>query len=100
MLSLGGSGRFVNFGVEKIELARVQFTRELLSCIPAATARLHRVLPIFETPDSLCVAMAEVNDLQVIDSLRRALHRDLELRVADRQQLDEFVQRFYGADVE
>ena len=85
----------MNFAVEKIDLAKVHFTPELLSCVPATTAREHRVLPIFETPDCLVVALADVTNLELIDSLRHALHRDLELRVADRQQLDELIQRFY-----
>ena len=90
----------MNFGIERIDLATVHFAPDLLRCIPATTARTYRVLPIFESPDGLCVALAEVNNLEVIDSLRRALHRDLEVRVADRQQLDEFIQRLYGDDEE
>jgi len=90
----------VNFGIESIDLATVHFEPELLRCIPATTARTYRVMPIYEAPDRLFVALAEVNNLEVIDSLRHALHRDLEFREADRQQLDEFIQRFYGDDAE
>jgi len=88
----------VNFGIERVDLATVHFASELLRCIPANTARTYRVLPIFESPNCLCVALAEVNNLEVMDSLRHALHRELEFRVADRQQLDEFIQRLYGDD--
>jgi type IV pilus assembly protein PilB len=88
----------MNFGVEKIDLAMLYFTPELLSCVPATTARKHRVLPIFESLDCLVIALADVNNLELIDSLRHDLHRDLEFRVADRQQLDELIQRFYGDD--
>jgi hypothetical protein len=42
--------------------------------------------------------LADVSNLELIDSLRHDLHRDLEFRVADRQQLDELIQRFYGDD--
>jgi len=66
--------------------------------VAATTAHKHRVLPIFESLDCLVVALADVSNLELIDSLRHDLHRDLEFRVADRQQLDELIQRFYGDD--
>ena len=85
----------MNFGVEKINLVDVNFTPELLCCIPAPTARAFGVLPIFSGPSGLIVALADVN-LVVIDSLFQTLHRELEFRVAERHQLDEFIERHYG----
>jgi len=86
----------VNFGIESIDLANVNFTPELLRCIPAATARTFRVLPIFSGPSGLIVALADAKNLEVIDSLFQTLHRALEFRVAERHQLDDFIQRHYG----
>ena len=79
-----------------VDLADVTFTPELLRCVPAATARTLRVLPIFTGPSGLIVALADVGNLEVIDSLFQTLHRELEFRVAERHQLDEFIQRHYG----
>ncbi len=86
----------MNFGAESIDLAHVHFTPELLRCIPAATARSFRVLPIFSGPSGLVVALADVKNLEVIDSLFQTLHRELEFRVAERDQLEEFIKRHYG----
>jgi len=85
------------FRAEKIDLSTVQFTPELLRSVPAHVARHYRVLPVFEdSPTSLGVALADPSDLDVIDGLHSTLRRDLVLRVADSQQIDEFIQRLYG----
>lgn len=85
------------FGAERIDLAQVRFTPELLWCVPAHVARHYRVLPVFEeSSTSLGVALADPSDLDTVDGVHSALRRDLVLRIAERQQLDEFIQRLYG----
>ena len=75
----------------------MQFTPELLRSVPPHVARHYRVLPVFEeSATSLGVALADPSDLDVVDGVHATLHRDLVLRVADAQQIDEFIQRLYG----
>jgi hypothetical protein len=78
-----------------IDLSTVQFTPKLLRCIPAETALKYQVLPVFERPDCLAIVLAKI-DLNVIDNLTHALNRSLEVRLADKEQIDIFVRRFYG----
>jgi len=85
------------FGAERIDLAQIHFTPELLRCVPPQVAHRYRVLPVFEeSSTSLGVALVDPSDLDTIDGVHSALQRDLVLRVAERQQLDEFIQRLYG----
>ncbi len=85
------------FRAERINLEHVHFTPELLRCVPAQVAHGYRVLPVFEeSSTSLGVAVVDPSDLDTIDGVHSALQRDLVLRVAERQQLDEFIQRLYG----
>jgi type IV pilus assembly protein PilB len=84
------------FGGEKIDLRDVEFTPELLACLPATLVRLYRVLPIFNDGMSLRIALADPSHLDVVDEVRFCVQRELELRVADSKQLDEFIQRLYG----
>ena len=86
----------MHFGAEKIDLKTVQFSPELLRCIPAHVARHYRALPVATSSKSLCIAVADASDIDVTDSLSHILRRDFDLRVADRAQLEEFIQRLYG----
>ena len=81
---------------EEIDLREVSFTGELLSCVPGKFARRYRVLPIGNSRDELLLAMADVSDLEAIDSIRRLVGRDVAVSVAEAEQLDEFIGRLYG----
>jgi len=86
------------FGAERIDLAQVHFTPELLRSVSADVARHYRVLPVFEeSPTSLGIALADPSDLDVVDGVYSALRRrELVMRIADSQQLSEFIDRLYG----
>ncbi len=90
--------RAEHFGAEEVDLRDVTFTRELLACVPARLARLHRVLPVRDLNQKLVLAVADPSDLGSIDSLQRLLRRDLELCVVEESQLAEFIRRLYGSE--
>ena len=89
-----------HFGAEEIDLRNVQFTPELLASIPAHLARHYRVLPISNSPRVLRIALADPAELDTIDALVHLLRRELELCVAEPNQLQEYVNRPYGSDDE
>ena len=87
----------MKYGAEIVDLTEVDFTPELLRCIPAEVVRKYRVLPVVDSPERLAIALGQADDLNVIDSLTHILPwPELEIRVATKQQLDIFIQRFYG----
>ena len=90
--------RAAHFGAEEVDLGKVQFTTELLACIPGEIARRYRVLPIRSFPEKLVLAIADPSDLDAIDSLHNLVQRDLELCVAESWQLDDFIGRLYGKE--
>jgi MSHA biogenesis protein MshE len=69
-----------------------------LRCIPAELARKFRALPVAEFDSRITVVMSDPADLTALDGLYSALDREIELRVADRSQLDLFIEQFYGHD--
>ena len=80
-----------------MDLREVQFTPELLGRIPANVARRFRVLPVFyDPPGSLTVALDDPSDIDAIDIVNKITQLDVNLCIADSQQLDEFIQRLYG----
>jgi type IV pilus assembly protein PilB len=88
----------MEFGAEHINLSQVQFTDELLRCIPAEMARRYRVLPVFKDEVRVGVAMAitKLGDLNTIDDLLHSLNLEIEIFAADEYQLNSFIERFYG----
>lgn len=86
------------FAAEFVNLAKVQFTPELLQFIPAELALKHQVIPIGEGPGRLIVAMSDVTDLHIIDYLCSTLNREIEVQFTDGQQLKLFVRLLYGGD--
>ena len=90
--------RAMHFGAEEVDLRNVLFTAELLACVPAELAQRYRVLPVFNSPRMLRLALADPSDLDAIDSLHHLLQRDLELCVAEATQLDEFIERLYHSE--
>jgi hypothetical protein len=84
------------FGAEHIDLTNVQFTPELLRCLPTDMARKHRVLPVRKNETQIGIATADPSDLNAIDDLVDFFHRPVEMLVADKLQLDDFIERLYG----
>jgi hypothetical protein len=85
-----------HLGTVEIDLRTVDFTSQILACIPAEFARRHQVLPISSSPTALWITMAVPPDLEALDSLHQALQRDLTLCVSEASQIDEFIERLYG----
>jgi type IV pilus assembly protein PilB len=86
------------FGAEVVDLATVRFTPGLLRCIPADLVRKHHVLPVAEIGSRLAIVTSDPSDLAALDDLHSILDREIELRVADKAQIDLFIERFYGDD--
>ena len=92
----GSSGGKPSFGAEHVDLTNVQFTPELLRCLPAEMALKHWVLPILKNEAQVGVAVADPSDLNAIDDLTHFLHQPVEIFIADKHQLHDFIERFYG----
>jgi type IV pilus assembly protein PilB len=86
-----------NFGAEHIDLSQVQFTPELLRLLPVEMVRKYRVLPVYKAGVNIAIAMADPSDLNAVDQLAHFLNSIIELRVADKDQLDTFILRLYGS---
>ena len=86
----------MNSGTEKVELREVLFTPELLRCIPAATARMYSVLPIFDAGDCLGIVMLDPSRIEAIDELAFITGRSLQVRTAAAEEIRAFIDMHYG----
>jgi len=86
-----------HFGAELVDLKEVDFSDDLLACVPGVLVRRWRALPVSNAGRTLKVALADPSDLAAIESLHNTLHREVEICVADESQLDLFIERLYGS---
>jgi type IV pilus assembly protein PilB len=65
-----------------VNLADMTIPKEVLEIIPESTARGHSVIAYEQTPDALKVAMADPNDRQIIEFIRKKVDMPVEVALA------------------
>ena len=85
----------MDFGFQPVDLSGVQFTEDVIQAIPAGFARAHSVLALARVGTDICVAVPDGSDLRLLDDIHRIVGCDVEVRVARRAQLREFIERLY-----
>jgi len=68
----------------------------LLRCIPAELVRKYRALPVSESGHCITIVMPDPSDLPAVDRLHSALNREIYLCIANKAQIDSFIEWFYG----
>jgi type IV pilus assembly protein PilB len=84
-------------GTEFFELPE-EIEPEILRLIPAGVARLHRALPVAWNDNTLSVVLADPFELRTTEDLRFALGKEVRLLVAPAAEVEERIERYYGAD--
>src|ERR1043166_8415068 len=85
-------------GTEFIDLSDDEIAPEIWRLIPAGLARLHQALPIAALGNTLTVALLDPLDLRAAEDLRFALGKDVQVVVAPTEQIEERIDRYYGAE--
>jgi hypothetical protein len=85
-----------NFGAQFVNLSEVQFTPELVGCIPAKMARDLRIIPIYQRTGRIGIVFADPSNLNAINTLTQYLNQEVEVLVADGYQLETLLGRLYG----
>ena len=84
------------FGMEWINLAEKDITRETLDRVPPDVARRYKTVPVEMRDDGLVVAMSDPMNLDVVDNLRHVLKMNVDPIVADEDDITEAIERYYG----
>ena len=84
-------------GVPLVDLTKRTIDRATLEIIPAATARMHQVLPLSLTGPVLKIAMVDPTNLSAMDELKFMTGHNVEPFVAPRTKLREAIERYYGS---
>jgi len=86
-----------HFGAEVVDLATLRIPDDVIAAVPRHIAKKYNAVPVAKNDGSLTVAIADPSDLDTIDSLHHLLNQQIEVRVATQEDLEEAVNRYYGA---
>ncbi len=82
-----------------VDLKGFEVPPEFLRLLPAGLAKLHGALPVGIEDNAIVVALVDPLNLQTIEDLRFATGREIRPVVAAVSQIEEAIQKYYGADV-
>jgi len=85
-------------GTEVCDLSNREIPSEVLSAMPAAIARMYQCVPVAAYGSTLQVAMADPLNLTAVDDLGVAIGREVQVLVADPQQVEKAVAKYYAEE--
>ena len=85
-------------GVEFVDIAELDLPADIIRSIPAGLARLHGALPLGVDGKKLTVALVDPMNHQLVEDLRFALEKEIVQVVAPVADVEQMIQKYYGAD--
>lgn len=84
-------------GIPHIRVAQYNIPQHILDEVPESLARQYQMLPVSITGDVLTLAMADPLNIMALDDLRMLTSYDIEPVVAMMSELDQAIEKHYGA---
>jgi type IV pilus assembly protein PilB len=88
------------YGIETINLSKIQPQKEAINSIPSEVARKHRVFPFSIENNTLKVALSSAENVFLIDELRFLTGKKISIYLAKESQINEYLIRYYGTSKE
>ncbi len=85
-----------NAGIPFIKLSEFTYDLDLTETISDEIARRHRVIPVHDDGLYLTIAVADLLDFELLDSLPHIIGREINLNCATIQDIDEHLSQIYG----
>ena len=86
--------------VPYVELSDYEIDPEVLKIIPGVLAQKHQVIPLFRIKNSLTLAMADPQDIEAIDEVRRVSRLEVEPAIASETDIVTALEQHYGVVLE
>ncbi len=84
-------------GLALFDLSRYIIPSEVVELVPEEFARTYDVIPIFKVAETLTVAMADPNNVFVIDELQRIVSCPIEPVLANKMDISKSQDQYYGS---
>lgn len=88
----------MQLGMDIIVLAESDIPMEVIQQVPAAIARRYKVIPVSEAENTLKVAISDPLNIDILDSLRYILKRNVEGVVASDEEISVALDHYYGLE--
>lgn len=88
----------MQLGMDVIVLPEYDISNEVIRQVPAAIARRYKIIPVQSTDTALTVALNDPLNIEVLDSLRYILKRNVEGVVAAEEEIVEALDHYYGRE--
>lgn len=85
-------------GTELVDLSALEITPEIARLLPGGLARLHGAMPIGMSGNAIAVCLVDPLNPQVAEDLRFAVGRDIHVVVAPTYQIEDCLEKTYGAE--
>jgi type IV pilus assembly protein PilB len=85
-----------HLGTEVVQLSERELTPEILSSVPADTARMYKCLPIAVYDSTVQLALSDPLNPTVVDELAFVIGKEIVPVVADPTEIERAVSRYYG----
>jgi len=86
----------VQLGITQVKLGNTVLTPSIMQLIPETLVRQHRVVPLEKEGNVLTVAMVDPLNVVVLDDLQIATGCEIKAVLAQEQEINAAIQRFYG----
>lgn len=83
-------------GAEVIELGEMRLEDNVIAAVPRNVVKRFNAVPVYVSDDTITMAVSEPSDLELIDGLQVALGKQVEVRVASEQEIEDAISRYYG----
>lgn len=88
----------MQLGMDVVVLAERDIPREVIQQVPAAIARRYKIIPVSDSENALTVAISDPVNIEVLDSLRYILKRNVEGVVASSEEIAAALDDYYGRE--
>jgi type II secretory ATPase GspE/PulE/Tfp pilus assembly ATPase PilB-like protein len=96
VLELAKKGR--EFGTPIIQLEDINPEKEVLEKVPPSFANRKKIVPVRLEGNVLTVAIADVQDVMLIDEIQYVTECEINLLLADKDEISEAIVKCYGRD--
>lgn len=86
----------MQLGMDVITLNDHEIPPEVIQQVPASIARRYQVVPVFNSENTLSVALSDPLNIEILDSLRYLLKRNVDGVVATNEEISEALNKYYG----
>ena len=85
-----------HFASEVVRLSELKLSDEVIGSVPRHIAKRYRVVPVSRHGNTLSVALADISDLNTIDTLNHLLNLDLTVCIAAEEDIEAALTKYYG----